>query len=138
MNVYPSALIRTKLSHPKKILVTLLDMYSTVEVSLSQSGWYCEIVTWMIWMLKTRLFKVGLSHLPKKLCCLLHWKPFKRMKNTFYFILNVLKIFKFLSWLFGHTEKRFDLKDKVNFKIDDVTPWLTNNCNRYIGKYLTK
>ena len=32
----------------------------------------------------------------------------KIMKNTFYFILKalfVLKIFKFLSWLFGHVEK---------------------------------
>ena len=30
------------------------------------------------------------------------------MKNAFYFILNALfalKIFKFLSWLFGHAEK---------------------------------
>ena len=25
-----------------------------------------------------------------------------------------------LSWLFGHVAKRLDLKDKVNFKLDDV------------------
>ena len=51
------------------------------------------------------------------------------MKNTFYFILKalfVLKIFKFLYSLFGHVEKRLDLKDKVNFKIYDVTGRLTN------------
>ena len=33
-----------------------------------------------------------------------NWKPFKMMKNAFYFILEalfVLKIFKFLSWLFA-------------------------------------
>ena len=34
--------------------------------------------------------------------------PLKMMKNTFYFILKVLfilKLFKFLSWVFGHVEK---------------------------------
>ena len=25
---------------------------------------------------------------------------------------------------------------KVNFKIDAVTAWLTNNCNSYIAQYL--
>ena len=36
---------------------------------------------------------------------------FKIMKNNFYFILKalfVLKIFRFLSKLFGHAEKRLD------------------------------
>ena len=28
-----------------------------------------------------------------------------------------------MSWLFGHVEKRVDWKDKVNFKIYDVTAW---------------
>ena len=37
----------------------------------------------------------------------------------------VLKIFKFLPWLFGHKEKWLYQKDKVNFKIYDVTVWLT-------------
>ena len=35
----------------------------------------------------------------------------KMMKNAFYFTLKTLfalKIFKFLSWLFGHIEKRLD------------------------------
>ena len=34
--------------------------------------------------------------------------PLKMMKNTFYFILKALpvfKIFEFLPWLFGHAEK---------------------------------
>ena len=26
----------------------------------------------------------------------------------------------------------------VNFKIHDVTTWLTNNCNTHIAQYLTK
>ena len=48
------------------------------------------------------------SVFPKKLCYLIHGKPFKNDKNAFYLILKalfVLKIFEFLSWLFGHIEK---------------------------------
>ena len=36
------------------------------------------------------------------------WKPFKNIKNTFYFTLKalfILKIFKFFSWLFGDVEE---------------------------------
>ena len=57
------------------------------------------------------------------------------MKNAFYFILKalfVLKIFKFLSRLFGHVKK-----DKVNFKIHNVTTWFINNYNTRIAQYLT-
>ena len=47
------------------------------------------------------------------------------MKNVFYFILKalfVLKIFKFLSWTFGHLEKTAWLeRDKINFKIPPFT-----------------
>ena len=59
------------------------------------------------------------------------------MKNDFYFILNalfILKISKFLSWLFGHVEKTAWLD--VNFKIDDITAWLTNNYNKHFAQYL--
>ena len=41
--------------------------------------------------------------------------PFKMMKNAFYFILKplfALKIFKFLSSLFGHTEETASLETK--------------------------
>ena len=31
-------------------------------------------------------------------------------------------------------EKRLDYKDKVNFKIHDVTTWLANNCNAHIAQ----
>ena len=51
------------------------------------------------------------------------------MKNVFYFTskaLFVLKIIKFLSWLFGHVAKRLDKKDKVNFKFyDKQSIWQT-------------
>ena len=63
------------------------------------------------------------------------------MKNAFYFILKVLfvlKIFKFLSRLFGHVQKWLDQKDKVSFEIYDVTFWLTDNCNTHIAQYLKK
>ena len=54
--------------------------------------------------------------------------PLEMMKNTFYFTskaLFVLKIFKSFSWLFGQVAKQLDKKDKINFKFDDVTAWLT-------------
>ena len=59
----------------------------------------------------------------------------------FYFFLKpffVLKIFNFLSLLFGHVEKQLDQKEKVNFKIYDITAWLRNNCNIHIAQYLKK
>ena len=48
------------------------------------------------------------SHLSKKFVICLIESPFKITKNAFYFILKalfVLKIFKFLSRLFGHVGK---------------------------------
>ena len=62
-------------------------------------------------------------------------------KNTFYFTskaLFVVKIFKFLSWLFGDVAKWLDKKKKVNFKYYGVTSWLTNNCITHIAQYLEK
>ena len=47
-------------------------------------------------------------------------------------LLFVLKIFKFLPWVFDHVEKWLDLKDKVDFKIYDIITWDTNNCNTEI------
>ena len=48
------------------------------------------------------------SHLPKKfLFICFNESPLKIMKNVFYFILKalfVLKIFRILSWHFGHVE----------------------------------
>ena len=46
------------------------------------------------------------------------------MKNAFYFtlkVLSVLKMYKFLPYLFGHVSQRFDLNAKVNFKYSEVT-----------------
>ena len=63
------------------------------------------------------------------------------MKTAFYFnskALFVLKIFKFLSWLFGHIAKRLDKEDIVKFKFNDATAWLTNIFNTPITQYLEK
>ena len=58
------------------------------------------------------------------------------MKNAFYFTLKalvVLKIFKFLLWLFSHVLKQLDYKDKANLKFYDVAAWLAKNCNTWIA-----
>ena len=65
---------------------------------------------------------------------------FKMIWNAFYFAwkaLFVLKIFKFLSWIFVHVEKRLDSKDKINFKFYDIKTWLTKNCGTHIVQYLS-
>ena len=52
--------------------------------------------------------KFGLSKLPKKDFYLFQSKPFKNDEKCFSFILKtyfVLKLFKYLSWVFGHVEK---------------------------------
>ena len=84
------------------------------------------------------IFKVGLS--PSKKNCVICFIeiPLKMIKNAFYLTsgaLFVLKIFKFLSWPFGHVAERLDKKDKVNSKFYGVTACLTNNCNRHIAQY---
>ena len=46
--------------------------------------------------------------------------PLKMIKSTFNFTfkaLFILKILKFLSWIFGHVEKWLDQTDNVNFKV---------------------
>ena len=62
-------------------------------------------------------------------------KSFKIMKNVFYFTLKgpfVLKIFKFLSWLFDHVEKRLVWRDETDFKIHGITCCLANYCHTHI------
>ena len=56
-------------------------------------------------------------------------KSLKMIKKSFYFALKslfILKVFKVLSWLFGHVEKRLDYKDNVDFEIYDVKTWEVN------------
>ena len=61
------------------------------------------------------------------------------MKDAFYFMfkaLSALEIFAFLPRRFVHVGKRLDKKIMVNFKIDDVTDWITDNYNSHIIQYL--
>ena len=44
----------------------------------------------------------------------------------------------FCSEIFGHVEKLLDKNAKVNFKINDITNWETNNYNTHIVFYLRK
>ena len=67
--------------------------------------------------------------------------PLKMMKNGFYFTLKALfvfEIFQFLFRNFGHVGKQFDEKAKANFKIHDITHWITNNYNTRIAQHLKK
>ena len=52
--------------------------------------------------------------------------------------LLVLKIFKFLPWLFVHAAEQLHKKDQVNFKFNDVTAWFTSNCNTHIPQYIER
>ena len=83
-------------------------------------------------------FKDALTGLTQ---CLATENPLKVIKNAFYFTSKaffVLKVFRFLTWLFGHVSKQLDKKDKVNFKLYEVTVWLTNNRNTDIVQYFKK
>ena len=63
------------------------------------------------------------------------------MKSAIYFTsiaFFVIKIFKFLSLLFGHAVKQLDQKGKVIFKFSDIRNWLTNNCKNPIAQDLEK
>ena len=64
---------------------------------------FCHYYWALLWCHYWKSLESG-AHLPKTLLYLLQW-------NTFNFILKTLplvKIFKFLCWLFGHVKKRLD------------------------------
>ena len=59
------------------------------------------------------------------------------MKNALYVILKVLFFRKiFFSWLFGHVKNQFDENGNVNFKMFEISTWLTNTLP--IAHCLTK
>ena len=93
---------------------------------------------WKKW-LKVKNLKYTLSSLRQLLATT--ESPSKMMKIAFYFILKaflVLKIFKIFSWIFGHVKKRLDQEDDVDFKIHDVTTWLTHNLNTHVDQYFKR
>ena len=65
------------------------------------------------------------SHIPKKKIICFDDSPSKMLKNVFYFILKVLfvlRIFKFLSWLFGHVENDLIRKIRLISKLMTSQP----------------
>ena len=67
------------------------------------------------------------------------YSPLAMIKNVFYLMfkaLFVVKVFTFLSWLFGYIGKRLDKKTMINFKIYELTDWTGNNYNTHISQYL--
>ena len=49
------------------------------------------------------------------------------------------KLFLFSRYLnFEKNRKNRLIRKKANFKIHDVTAWLTNNCHTHIAQYLKK
>ena len=61
--------------------------------------------------------------------------PLKLIKNAFYFTLKalfVLKIFKFLSWLFGHVEKGMIKKIRLisKFGTQTISTYILINISR--------
>ena len=126
------------LSHRNHYLIELVYMTEfylacLVLCLMMQIFWFIYIILerGMDSNLLVSLFKSD-SHLPKILLYLLQWKTFKNMKNAFYFILKALficKIFKFLSWLFGHD---FFVKNHAQ----NVAGWLVPDLFLFVKKAL--
>ena len=84
--------------------IELLDLRKPILISFFNGLWLYHL-------------KSG-SHLPK-IFISFNNSPSKMMKNSFYFILKALfvrKIFKVLSWLFGHVEKTAWLREGCTVK----------------------
>ena len=66
-------------------------------------------------------------------------KVFKKiLKNTYFTHLKSSIFIFFLFSPFGPVEKRLTMKAMINFKIDDVKNWETNNYNRGFARHLMK
>ena len=84
---------------------------------------YKRVFEWLVILVGCKI-KVGIS--PSKNICVICFieSPFKMVKNAFYFILKalfVLKIFKFLSWLFSHVGKTAWLERKIRLTAKFIT-----------------
>ena len=66
-------------------------------------------------------------------------KVFKKiLKNTYFTHLKSSIFIFFLFSPFGPVEKRLTMKAMINFKIDDVKNWETNNYNIGFARHLMK
>ena len=95
------------------------------------------------WYIFPHLIKVGSCQMSYRLLHLVYFNEshLKMMISVFYLMLKavfVLKILRFLPWLFDYVVKRLDKKAMIAFKVYDVAEWKTNNCNVHITQYLEK
>ena len=89
----------------------------------------------VIVVLSVLCLKVGPSSSKRKCVIFFIESTLKMMKNRFLFHLE--SSFKFSRYLrFCHDFLVY--KNKVNFKIHDVTSWLRSTCSRHIAQYRTK
>ena len=107
-----------KLTKYKSVHLRIHITFSTAPEKWEYLFHYLSLLTQRLYIWKGEWFfsLTSGSHLPKKKFIIsFNESPSKMMKNDFYFILKALyalKIFKFLSWLFGHVEKTASLEKK--------------------------
>ena len=88
------------------------------------------VITWKTRNIRSLFPLQSDSHLLKKLFYLLRWKSFKMMKNASYLILKTLLFSRYLIFVLTFWSCRKNrLIRKTNFKIYDVTTWLTITIN---------
>ena len=104
------------------MIFLLNHCHSKGEKSMRENHGAKHLKIWFFCMISPTL-KSG-SHLPKKLCYLRGWKPFKNDEKCFYFISKaffVLKIFKILSRHFGHRKNSLIRKIRSTSKLKGHT-----------------
>ena len=150
VNIWSSVQPTIHCKNLPNILVNLFEVlffHSVLLATFLKVGTTYMLMVLNTFFVSTVNFKIALTSeswnltIQKNLRYFLHWKPFKKAKKTFHFIfkaLSILKVFKFLPWLFGHVEKIAWLERQIWFWIHDVTTWLMNNCNIHIPQYLMK
>ena len=88
---------------------------------------FCHCCWSLLWCYYWKSLKSD-SHHQETLLYLLQWKnPLKMMKNAYYFIsktLLVVKIFKFLCWLFGRVKNGLIRKIRLTSKLMTMQPGL--------------
>ena len=97
LQIIPALPFPQEISYPQPVHVFL--------VTIIKSGMHSYTTLYILF------FKVGLSSFKQNSFICFDESLLKMMKSAFYFILkalSVLKIFNFLSWLFGHAKKRLD------------------------------
>ena len=107
------------------MIFLLNQCHNKGEKSMRENHGTKHLKIWFFCMIPLTL-KSG-SHLPKKLCYLRDWKPFKTDEKCFYFVSKtffVLKIFKFMSRHFGHRKNSLIRKIRSTSKFMTPHPGL--------------